>query len=252
MFRIGNDDYPVQKGDLVVLGNTEIHTLLTHGHNPVDVISIFFLPELIYRPGYPGLDFEYIRFFYHYSYKHSNYIPAGEIDSERVFNLMDRSYWALKQVTKHNRLFIKNCLCEILLILLLYYEKSLVPEKIHYDKRLSDIHRLNPVFRFVENRNQEKISLGQVAAAAYMSPQYFCRFFKRVTGSTFMHYLQQIRIDKAKQLLLAGDMSVTQIAYEVGFESLSYFNRVFRQLTHLTPSEFLRMAEGRDKASQKH
>lgn len=62
-----------------------------------------------------------------------------------------------------------------------------------------------------------------------------------------MEYLQQIRIDKAKHLLLTGDLPITQIAYEVGFGSLSYFNRVFRKLTLLTPSQFLNMAKERDE-----
>ena len=72
-----------------------------------------------------------------------------------------------------------------------------------------------------------------------MSPHYFCKFFKRVTGLTFTEYILRVRIDKAKELLLKNRLSITQIAYEVGFESSSYFHKVFRKLTHLNPKQYL-------------
>jgi YesN/AraC family two-component response regulator len=75
-----------------------------------------------------------------------------------------------------------------------------------------------------------------------MSPQYFCRFFKKVTGTTFKEYLLSIKIDKAKELLMKYNMSATEIAYQVGFENLSYFFRVFKKLTGLNPMEFRKLS----------
>ncbi len=242
-FRIGNRDYRVKRGDIVVLGNTEIHTLLTDSHDSIDVISIFFLPELVYKPGKSDLDFEYVRIFYNYDFTHSNYIPCESVNSDVIFGFIERAYKAYVQKESHYKLKIKNCLCEILLQLLLYYEGALLPETSHYDKRLSDIRRLNPVFLFIEKNYQEKITLEQAAEKANMSPQYFCRYFKKVTGSTFTQYLQQVRIDKAKQIMLTKNMSVTQVAFEVGFESLSHFFRVFRRMTLLSPTDFLKKIE---------
>lgn len=247
IFRVGSMDYAIEKGGILVVGNTEVHTLVINEHDPVDVLSIFFMPELIYRPGGRELDFEYIRCFYHRDDDSSNYIPPNKIDSSNIYDLMSRSYHADNQGLMHSRMSIRNYLQEVLLLIYLYYEKSLVTANTHHDRRVSSIQRMNPVFQLVENRYQERISLEKVASSVCMSSQYFCRFFKHVTGSTFMEYLQQIRIDKAKHLLLTGDLPITQIAYEVGFGSLSYFNRVFRKLTLLTPSQFLNMAKERDE-----
>jgi len=72
----------------------------------------------------------------------------------------------------------------------------------------------------------------------HTSTQYFCKFFKKVTGSTFKEYLVNIRIDKAKELLLKSNTSITDIAYQVGFKNLSYFYRSFKKSLKLNPSEY--------------
>jgi len=86
----------------------------------------------------------------------------------------------------------------------------------------------------------ERITLDQASEVACMSKHYLCKFFKKVTGFTFLEYLMKIRIDKAKELLLHGKKSNTEIAYDIGFENLSYFYRIFKRLTHMNPGEFLK------------
>ena len=71
-----------------------------------------------------------------------------------------------------------------------------------------------------------------------MSPNYFCRFFKKVTGLTFTQYLLNIRIDKAKELILKNNMPITDIAFTVGFENLGYFYRSFKKYTKHSPKEY--------------
>jgi AraC-like DNA-binding protein/mannose-6-phosphate isomerase-like protein (cupin superfamily) len=243
IFRVGDRSFTVREGDLVVLGTSEVHTLLTRRHEPVEVISLFFLPELLFRPGGNDLDFEYIRFFYNHSRAHSSHIPAALIEAAGVRPLMERIYGLLRLRGPHWQLRARNCLCEILVALLEHYEGSLAVDTAHHDRRLADLRRLNPVFRLIERRCHEQISLQQAADTAHMSPQYFCRFFRKVTGMTLVQYIQRTRIDRAKRLMLSENMSITQVAQAVGFDNLSYFYRVFRGLVHLTPLEFLRRVE---------
>jgi AraC-like DNA-binding protein len=67
---------------------------------------------------------------------------------------------------------------------------------------------------------------------------YFCKLFKKATGLTFTDYVSRVRIEKAKNLLLNPNLRVSEIAYEVGFQSLTHFNRVFRKLTGQSPSHY--------------
>jgi AraC-like DNA-binding protein len=71
-----------------------------------------------------------------------------------------------------------------------------------------------------------------------VSTFYFCKMFKKATGLTFTEYLGRVRVEKAKTLLLNPHLRISEIAYDVGFQSLTHFNRVFREITGEAPTAF--------------
>jgi AraC-like DNA-binding protein len=80
---------------------------------------------------------------------------------------------------------------------------------------------------FIREHEAGDLSLGQVAQAVNTSRFYFCKLFKKITVVNFTHYVSRVRIEKAKDLLLNPNRRISEIAYEVGFQSLTHFNRVF-------------------------
>ena len=82
------------------------------------------------------------------------------------------------------------------------------------------------------------LPLEEIAAAAYLSPFHFARFFKKVTGASPHAYLATLRVARAQTLLAETDLSVTEISARVGYSSPSHFTKAFRQTTGLTPSAF--------------
>lgn len=92
--------------------------------------------------------------------------------------------------------------------------------------------------QFILEHHTEDLSLGQVAAAVHTSLFYFCKLFRKVTGTTFTEYVSRIRIERAKNLMLNANLRVSEIAYEVGFQSLTHFNRVFKKLVGESPTEY--------------
>jgi AraC-like DNA-binding protein len=98
--------------------------------------------------------------------------------------------------------------------------------------------RVNKVCAHLQNHFHEQITLKQVADLVFMSESNFCKFFKKATGTTFSDYLNDLRINDACHLLLSTEDTVGKIAQDSGFESLSYFNRVFLKKKQLTPSVF--------------
>ena len=85
----------------------------------------------------------------------------------------------------------------------------------------------------------EDVSLAEVSALANMTPNAFCRYFKQRTNKTFFRFLTEIRINNAAQLLQANkDLSIAEAAYQSGFKNLSNFNRKFKEIKSLTPSEY--------------
>jgi AraC-like DNA-binding protein/ligand-binding sensor protein len=92
--------------------------------------------------------------------------------------------------------------------------------------------------QYIHDHQTNELSLGEVARAVNTSTFYFCKMFKRSTGLNFTDYLSRVRIEKAKNLLINPNLRVSEIAYEVGFQSLTHFNRVFRKLVGESPTEF--------------
>ncbi|MBS1578383.1 MAG: AraC family transcriptional regulator [Bacteroidetes bacterium] len=108
-------------------------------------------------------------------------------------------------------------------------------------------HRINKVFQYVQNDYKKNISLKKAAALIHLSKSAFCKYFKRASGKTFSDYVNEIRIAYACQLLIETDYPISQIAFDSGFESLNYFNRVFLKKKKIIPSEFRKLIESQKK-----
>jgi AraC-like DNA-binding protein/ligand-binding sensor protein len=98
---------------------------------------------------------------------------------------------------------------------------------------------------FIHEHQTEELSLGQVARAVNTSTFYFCKMFKKITGINFTDYLSRVRIEKSKNLLLNPNLRVSEIAFEVGFQSLTHFNRVFKKILGQSPTEYRAQLLGR-------
>jgi AraC-like DNA-binding protein len=98
--------------------------------------------------------------------------------------------------------------------------------------------RINKVCLFIQNNFHNKISLKEVADLIYLTESNFCKFFKKATGKTYSDYLNEIRINEASRLLIQSDKTISLISFECGFETLSYFNRVFLNKKGVTPSVY--------------
>jgi len=92
--------------------------------------------------------------------------------------------------------------------------------------------------RFIVENLTENISLGAVASHSGVSHFYLCKCFKKATGTTLTEFIGRLRIEKAKQLLLSSSHSVSEIALDVGFNSLSQFNRMFSRYVGEPPTKF--------------
>jgi AraC-like DNA-binding protein len=91
---------------------------------------------------------------------------------------------------------------------------------------------------YIQEHQTENLRLGHVARAVNTSTFYFCKMFKKVTGINFTDYLSRVRIEKSKNLLLNPNLRVSEIAFEVGFQSLTHFNRVFKKILGQSPTEY--------------
>jgi AraC-like DNA-binding protein/ligand-binding sensor protein len=120
---------------------------------------------------------------------------------------------------------------------------------------VTESHAEHPVVlrakEVIEKHQGEEISLGAVAKEVHVSSFHLCKLFRKSTGVTFTEYVSRTRTEKAKNLLLNPQLRISEIAYEVGFQSLTHFNRIFRKLVGESPTRY-RIRSGARQAVKAH
>ena len=104
-----------------------------------------------------------------------------------------------------------------------------------------DDSNMGPVLKYIEQNYMHNLTLSQISTVAGFSPNYFCNIFKACTGKSVSAYLTDLRIQQAKRLLTTTSKSINLIAEDVGYEASSYFIKIFKDTTGMTPNRFRRM-----------
>lgn len=102
----------------------------------------------------------------------------------------------------------------------------------------SQRQKLKDVLSYIRKNIDKNIALEELAQVSGMSPRYFCRVFKSMTGRTPIEYVNYYRIETASQMLITTGESVTDIALNCGFNDMSYFSKMFKKLKGISPSKF--------------
>lgn len=108
------------------------------------------------------------------------------------------------------------------------------------DSSFPHSRRINKIVQFVEQNYSRKISLEDIGELVGMSASSVSRFFKKRTRHNFWDYLNGFRIDRAAQMMIETEHTISEISYECGFNNISNFNRVFRERIGTTPSDYRR------------
>lgn len=112
---------------------------------------------------------------------------------------------------------------------------------VKYDDDEKYMEKFGVIVKYIEKNYMYNITLDDLARMAGYSKYHFSRIFKKYSRTTFIAFLNQRRIKAAELLLLDDSMSITEIAMQVGFSSLTTFNRVFREIKGCTPTEFRKL-----------
>ncbi|MET3037482.1 AraC family transcriptional regulator [Chryseobacterium sp. NRRL B-14859] len=177
-------------------------------------------------------------------------LPVPEFGN--IKRLLDRSYLGLSFFGETKNIIIEKLtaikeknsfesLMGLIEILQILADSSEVKELNQEDTRikwfLNDKIRMGTIYDYIHENYDKKPNVNEIAQIVSLSTPAFCRYFKKQTNMTFTDFVNNYRINQAKIFLLK-DYSVTEVCFQVGFESLSYFNKLFKQHTGETPSEF--------------
>ena len=233
-------DTALHKDDMLVIGNRDLHAMEADPGIVLRNAVLWFMPSLVYRLGGDENDLDYLRPFYAHAKGFVRKIPGAVSRSVGAFAMLQRMAGELASRQAGYRLAVKAILLGLLTVIARHFAGK-VEQLPANEAGTGNIERLRPVFVHISANYQERILLRQLAAIAHMSPSYLCRFFRQSTGRSLTIYINRLRIDRAKELLLATGWPVSRVAQDTGFDSHSYMDRMFRRLVGSSPQEFRMM-----------
>ncbi len=111
-------------------------------------------------------------------------------------------------------------------------------ELVYSSQDARKVTQITPAINYIDANYDKQIALTEIARASYLSVSRLAHLFKEQMGITIIDYLTSVRIERAKQLLLATEQSCTEICFQVGYNNQSYFTRTFKDLVGMTPRQF--------------
>jgi AraC-like DNA-binding protein len=230
---IGDNIEPFGQGDMVFIGSNLPH---------------LWMNDEIFYNGIPGLKAKAIVFYFN-----KNIFSPAFYEMKEAFRMNEFFQNAEKGMRIHGETkemvaekfkcllqkkdFEKTVgLLEILHVLSLSKDISFITsDGYHAQLKHAETDRLCPVYKYVQDHFKENISLGTIANISNLTPQSFCRLFKKRTGKSFVEYLNEVRVAAACKYLLDTDWSISEIAYNCGYKTVSNFNKLFKSITRTSP-----------------
>ena len=219
-----------KSGDILVIGSNIPHVFKsdTHTGENSHMLTLFFTE---YAFGSRFFELEELKELESF-FKRSK--QGFKVNSQK--KVITSLFKLIEQESKLERFIL---LLELLKLLAECNYKSL--SSFIYDKKYSDIEgkRMRDVFEYTMNNFEKEISLHTISSIGNMTKNAFCKYFKKRTNKTYVSFLNELRIEHASKLLMSKrDLSITEIAERTGFNNMSNFNRQFKALKFVSPSEF--------------
>lgn len=128
----------------------------------------------------------------------------------------------------------------LLSLIMTMFREGLFVRESERSKKISreQVSQIKDILTYVQEHYQEKILLEDIACFLHLSPKYFSRYFKKQFGHSFTEYVNSYRVERSLSMLEDKNYSISETALQNGFESLSYYVKVFRSVMGMTPGEY--------------
>lgn len=234
--RYGRQTYDYQEGTVVSFAPGQIaETSMEQGVRP-KAKGILFHPDIIKGTSL-GQEIKSYSFF---SYNSTEALHLSEDEKTIFADCLDKIKMELNHpIDKLSKRLIARNIQLLLDYCMRFYERQFVTRKASNRDILYKFESLLDAY-FQDNKPQTEglPSVRYFAEKVFLSPNYFGDLIKKETGKTAQEYIQNKLIDNAKQMIAGSDKTISQIAYELGFQYSQHFNRVFKKNVGCTPNEF--------------
>ncbi|MDP3000538.1 MAG: AraC family transcriptional regulator [Bryobacterales bacterium] len=237
VYQVQDQYVSLHPGDLFLIGSTLLHRMSRYGARGVKAAVLYFLPDLVMGGDHAVEQMEYLMPFLVQDAGFPHAVQAATGIPAQVFDLMKRAEAELPAASSRARLSVKTYL-KMILVLLVNHYAAYRGEEDAFERRQKDLDRLKPLFDLIDQLYHEPLGIEDASSLLHMSKSNFMRFFKQVTGQSFVGYLNRFRVAKAEILLAETDLSIAEVSQRTGFCDQSYFGLVFRNVLQMTPREY--------------
>ena len=228
-------------GDLVIINSKEVHQIDCLSHTAGQYIVLRFEPEVIYNSMFSNsLQFKYVLPFILETSNHQKIIQKEQlapIIPELLYDILEE----FKTQHYGYELAIKNHIGRIFLWVLRYFHLNGADFYMTNDINMDLLERLQPALDYIDLHYDEQLSSAQLAVICNMSDSYFSRSFNTQMKMGVTQYINYVRITQAEKLLISSSLNITEIASSVGFNTTSYFIKLFKDYKYVSPKQFRRM-----------
>ncbi len=228
---INGTKYEVEPGDIIIFNQVEPHGW-TVTERSMDVLVLTFAPEVVSDPS-ASSENEYLKPFFYLGSHFRNLISSTDERTGEIRGIMDEIAKEARCKEKGYEGMIRADIMRILTLLIRHYENENPEPDISLNEKKRSMKRLEQAIYYINSHYTDAVTLEEVAALAYMSPNYFSSYFKNVTNRGFSEYLTMLRLNRVQELFLTTDRSVSSIAMECGFRNMSNFYRLYKK--HIGP-----------------
>ena len=240
VFAMGSDNVSFGPGDVVVVDNLALHGIAGFHGPQRSGMTIYFMPGLVCGLGSLPCDSVLLNPFHRPPGSRLPIVRTGDHPAAALHQALVRlaRCYLAGTVGPLAQARCKTYLLRVLYILASHFGWNDTAALEH--PRTQEARRIRQLHEYLLAHFAEKVPLTTAASIVAMSKSNFVRYFKRVTGQTFVPYLSRLRLEKALQLLKETEMSIAEIAAAVGFSDQSYFDKTFRRHFNQSPREMRR------------
>lgn len=226
-------EYPVSAGSIILICPGQVHSIDQYENDTMEYINIIFKLDMLQSKQSDICTENYFQPLYDGTLHIPAHFAPGMPHYDEISHCINSADMVCRTNPPAYQFVIKGQLYLMFHILFSNYGETKIIKR---DQKT--VEKMKLVIKYIETNYMHRISIEDMAKELHISESHFMKFFKNTMGTTFTEYLNDYRLTMAGRLLLSSGDSILNIAVEVGFDNLSYFNRLFKKHFYVTPREY--------------